>query len=104
MKPYRVRYRPQAEADLDAIHDWLANVASTSRADAYVDQIIAHCDSFADLPHRGTMRDDLAPGLRTTPWRKRLTIGFRVFEEVREVAVVFIAWRGRNIDDIAELD
>jgi toxin ParE1/3/4 len=104
LKPFCVRYRPQAEADLDAIHDWLLRVASHDRADAYVDRIIAHCDSFADLPHRGTMRDDLSPGLRTTSWRKRLTIGFRVFETEREVAIIFIAWRGRNIDDIAELD
>lgn len=104
MKPYRVRYRPQAEADLDAIHDWLLRVTSSPRADAYIDRIVDHCDSFGDMPHRGTLRDDLAPGLRTTPWRKRLTIGFRVFDATREVAVVFIAWRGRDIDDIRELD
>ena len=104
MRRFRVQYRPQAEADLDAIHDWLMRVASSARADAYIEQIIEHCDSFAEMPHRGTIRDDLAPGLRTTSWRKRLTIGFRVFDPEREVAIVFIAWRGRNIDDIRELD
>lgn len=104
MTPNRVRYRPQAEADFDAIHDWLLSVMTHDRADAYVDQIVAHCDSFSERPHRGTARDDLSPGLRTTPWRKRVAIGFRVFEQEREVAFVFIAWRGRNIDAIAELD
>lgn len=104
MTPYRVRYRPQAEADLDAIHDWLLQETSPTRADAYIDKIVSHCDSFAEAPFRGTMRDDLKPGLRTTPWRKRLTIGFRVYESEREVVIVFIAWRGRDIDRIREMD
>lgn len=104
MSPYRVRYRPQAEADLGVIHDWLLRVASRERADAYIDRIIAHCDSFADMAHRGTQLDDLAPGLRTTPWRKRVTIGFRIFEAEREIVIIFIAWRGRNIDDLADFD
>ena len=41
--------------------------------------------SLAEYPERGTPRDDLVPGLRTVPYRRRTIIGYRVVDGCVEV-------------------
>jgi plasmid stabilization system protein ParE len=45
---------------------------------AYVERIVTYCEGLSDLPHRGSRRDDLWPGLRVIGFEKRVTIGFHV--------------------------
>lgn len=60
-----VRFAPEAQAQLDAIEEYIA-IASGFPATAahFVDGIVAYCESFETFPERGTQRDDLLPGLR----------------------------------------
>lgn len=46
------------------------------------------------FPERGTRRDDLAPGLRTVGFERRVTIAFRVLPDA--VEIVAIAYAGRD--------
>lgn len=78
MKRHAVVWRPSARADLIALYDWIAERADIATAFDYTSRIEAHAATLADFPQRGTPRDDLVPGLRTTPYRRRTIIAYRV--------------------------
>jgi toxin ParE1/3/4 len=52
--------------------------------------------ALAEFPERGTRRDDLARGLRTIGFERRVTIAFRVVRT--RVEIVTIAYGGRDFE------
>ena len=48
------------------------------------------------FPERGTRRDDIASGLRTVGFERRVTIAFRVLD--RGVEIVAVAYGGREFE------
>lgn len=48
------------------------------------------------FPERGTRRDDIAPGFRTMGFERRVTIAFRVLDQI--VEIVAIAYAGRDFE------
>ncbi len=66
------------------------------RAEAYIGRIEKACMSLATFPERCSRRDDLAPGLRTIGFERRVTIAFRVLDHV--VEIVAIAYAGRDFE------
>jgi toxin ParE1/3/4 len=93
---HKVVFRPQAEADLLALYRYIAEESGTVRAIEYVSRIEASCMALATFPKRGTRRDDIAPGLRTIGFERRVTIAFRVLKDV--VEIVTIAYAGRDFE------
>lgn len=85
MTPRPVVWRPRARADLLALYDWIADRADPDTAYAYTAAIEAHADKLATFPDRGTPREDLVPGLRTTPYRGRTVIAYRVLADAVEI-------------------
>jgi len=57
---------PEAADQLQSLYRYVAEASSPQVAADYVEAIVAHCEGLAVFPYRGTMRDDLRPGLRTT--------------------------------------
>jgi len=98
--PRRIHYHDNALADLDNLENWVEEHAGSARAEIYIDAIIDYCDGIVTFPLRGARRDDLHPGLRTTGFRRRVTIAFTVGDD--EVLIWRILPAGRNIDDIIE--
>ncbi|HEV2866602.1 MAG TPA: type II toxin-antitoxin system RelE/ParE family toxin [Allosphingosinicella sp.] len=94
MKP-KVVVAPEAEDQLLALYRYIAAQASPETASEYVSAILDRCDSLAHFPERGTPRDEIRPGLRTIPFRRRVTIAYRVLDE--EVAILGIFYGGRDI-------
>ncbi len=90
----KVTFRPAAEADLFALYRYIAGESGAARAGDYVSRIEEACMALATFPKRGTRRDDIAPGLRTIGFERRVTIAFRVLEDV--VEIVTIAYAGRD--------
>lgn len=86
--------RATAEADLDAIDEFIAR-DSPERAFAFVARIRSRCESLADFPHQGTRRDDICPGLRTFGLQRRVTIAFRI--EGNTVEIVNVLYGGRDL-------
>jgi toxin ParE1/3/4 len=74
----RVIFTPLAERQIDGLHEYITIHANESRADGYVGRLIAFCTGLATFPLRGTQRDDVLPGLRTTGFERRVTIAFVV--------------------------
>ena len=65
-----------------------------------MDAIVAHCEGLAVFPHRGTMRDDIRPGLRTSSYKKRAVTATFVDDEARQVSILGVFYGGHDYDTI----
>ena len=92
----KVYFRPQAEAELIALYDYISNRAGATVAGGYIDRIEAACLALASFPERGRRRDDILPGLRTVGFERRATIAFRVLKT--RVEIVTITYGGRDFE------
>lgn len=73
-----VALTPLAIEDLIALHRWVSDEAGPSTAAGYLDRIEARIAALAEFSGRGTPRDDLADGVRTLTFERRLVIAYRV--------------------------
>lgn len=87
---------PEARKQLDDLYDYIAEAASSVTALRFTDAILDLLEELRDFPNRGTMRDDLLPGLRTVGFRRRVTIAFVV--EPTQVLVVGIFYGGQDFE------
>lgn len=93
--PHQVVFAPEAEARLVALYQYIAQQASPAIAERFTSAIITLCESLATFPHRGTPRDDIRQGLRTIPFRRRVTIAYLVEDD--RVAVLGIYYGGQDL-------
>lgn len=85
---------PEAETDLLAIYDWVAEQGSPKTALSYIARIEAHLLRFDIASERGSRHDDIRPELRTVGFERSLTIAFTVDEQ--RITILRIFRRGRN--------
>ncbi len=97
---YTVWFAPEAADQLEALYRYLASAASPAVAAGYVDSIVAHCEGLAVFPHRGMMRDDIRPGLRTSSYKKRVVIATFVDDDAQRVAILGVFYGGQDYDAI----
>jgi toxin ParE1/3/4 len=62
----RCEISPLAEQDLREIGDYIA-IGNPQRAISFVEELLAHSQRITSIPFGYTVRDDLAPGLRSCP-------------------------------------
>ncbi|RZI85152.1 MAG: type II toxin-antitoxin system RelE/ParE family toxin [Rubrivivax sp.] len=99
---YRVVFSPEAEEQLVALYGYIAAAASPDIAARYTDAILSYCESLCTFPHRGTVRDDVRPGLRITNYKKRAVIAFDVGVEM--VSIIGIFYGGQDYEAILQDD
>jgi toxin ParE1/3/4 len=92
--PYRVILSPEAQGDLIALYDYIAEQASPSVAARFLERVEVHVRGFAISPLRGTQRDDIRPGLRTAGFERRITIAFMVSDV--DVIILRLFYGGRD--------
>jgi len=90
-----VIFAPEALTDLFELYDTIAADAGAERARNYTDRIVSTCRNLVTFPERGTRRDDLRPGLRTTTYRRRVTIAYHITDT--QVVVDRVLYGGRNL-------
>lgn len=95
MKTYKVRFRPAAEADLFALHDYIAEQSSLAVAAGYIDRIERACLGLATFPLRGRARPEFGRGIRTIGFERRATIAYRVRGDV--VLIIRVLYGGRDL-------
>ena len=100
--PHRIVFTPEARDQLDALHAYIASAADIETASRFVDGIIDQTTTLSEFPERGTSRGDLRPGLRTIPWKRRVTIAFVV--EQSDVVVIGVFYGGRNFESLLKED
>ena len=93
---YGLRFHPAVSEDLDAIVRWLVDHAgheTAARRLAEIDEVMAN---LQDLPHKGSIRDEIAPGLRAIPAGRKAVIAFTVDDDTREVFVHVVSYAGAD--------
>jgi len=90
-----VIFAPEALQDLFELYDYIAADSGAARARGYTDRVVAACLGLVTFPERGTRRDDLRPGLRTTTFRRRVTIAFHI--TVTTVTIDRVLYGGRDL-------
>jgi toxin ParE1/3/4 len=68
---------------------------TTIRLQPIATAFLAACARLADFPNRGSVRDDVRPGLRTIAFERRAVIVY--FVEESEVRVARILHHGRDL-------
>ncbi|MEE2525336.1 type II toxin-antitoxin system RelE/ParE family toxin [Hyphobacterium sp. HN65] len=93
---YRLRFHPAVADDLDEITRWLIDYAGPDAAARRLDEIETAIASLADLPHKGSVRDEIAPGLRAIPAGRKAVIAFSVDDAAREVFIHAVTYAGAD--------
>lgn len=97
---HRVVFSPEAEEQLVALYGYIAAAASAEIAARYIEAIVNYCESLSTFPLRGTMRDDVRPGLRVTNYKKRAVIAFEV--DAEQVSIIGVFYGGRDYGTILQ--
>lgn len=97
---YRVVFSPEAQEQLAELYRYIAEAASPDIAARYTEAIVSYCESLRTFPHRGTMRDEVRPGLRITNYKKRAVIAFDVDAEV--VSIIGVFYGGQDYETILQ--
>ena len=94
---FKVVFDRDASADLASIRDHIREARGQEFADQFLERIIRDCESFATVPHRGTKRDTIHPGLRTVGGRRTVTSAFEVRDNLEQVVILGVFYRGRDV-------
>jgi toxin ParE1/3/4 len=94
--PYAVRLHPAVRSDLDRIAGGLAAHSGWQVAERKLEGFAEALRRLALTPHKGTVRDEIAPGIRAIPAAGRGVVAFVVDDEAREVRVMAIGYAGSD--------
>ena len=93
---YRIRFHPLVARDLDAIAHWSIDYAGPEAAARKLAEIEAAITTLKTTPHKGSLRDDIAPGLRAIPAGRKAVIAFVVDDQAGEVLIYAITYGGAD--------
>lgn len=93
---YRTRFHPKVQADLELIAQIIAEYSGRQTALRILDEIERSVWTLSATPHKGTLRNDLASGLRAIPAGRRAVVAFVVDDENQEVRVIAITYGGAD--------
>lgn len=93
---YRIRFHPAVSSDLDDVVQWLIDRAGPASAARRLAEIEATIDSLAAMPHKGSIRDEIAPGLRAIPAGRKAVIAFAVDDATSEVLILVVSYAGAD--------
>lgn len=93
---YRIRFHPLVARDLDAIAQWILDYAGPDIAARKLAEIEATIATLRGPPHKGSLRDDIAPGLRAIPAGRKAVIAFVVDDDAGEVLIYAVTYGGAD--------
>lgn len=93
---YRIRYHPLVARDLDAIAHWILDYVGPDSAARKLAEIEAAIATLKATPHKGSLRDAIAPGLRAIPAGRKAVIAFVVDDASAEVFVYAVTYGGAD--------
>lgn len=93
---YRIRFHPLVARDLDAIVRWILGYAGPDIAARKLAEIEEAIATLRDTPHKGSIRDEIAPGLRAIPAGRKAVIAFVVDDEAAEVLIFAVTYGDAN--------
>ena len=93
---YRIRFHPLVARDLDTIAHRIIDYAGPEVAARKLAEIEAAIATQKTTPHKGSLRDEIAPGLRAIPAGRKVVIAFLVDDEVGDVLIYAITYGGAD--------
>lgn len=93
---YRIRFHPSVSDDLDWIAEWISEYAGAASAASKLNEIEQTIRSLALTPHKGSRRDEIAPGLRAIPAGRKGIVVFAVDDDLREVLIYAVSYGGAD--------
>ena len=93
---YSIRFHPLVTQDLDAITRWIIEYADAETAERKLAEIEQTFLSLVRTPHRGSIRNEVAPGLRAIPAGRKAVIAFTVDDEAGEILVHAVTYGGTD--------
>ena len=97
-----VSFHRLAQADLFGIYDYIAQHGGPARAERFVARIESTCRNLSDFPEKGVPRQDIAAGLRTWSFDRRVLIAYRTDGESVEILRVLYAGRDFRAEDLPD--
>jgi plasmid stabilization system protein ParE len=91
---YHIRYHPFVARDLDAIAQWILDYAGPDATARKLAEIQAAIATLKTTPHKGSLRDEIAPGLRAIPAGRKSVIAFIVDDDASEVLIYAVSYGG----------
>lgn len=98
MRQRTVVLSPEAIDDLNRLYDWIASVAGSTVALRYIERIETFCMRLEFASERGSLREDIRPGLRAVGFERRLTVAFSVGAET--VTIYRLFYGGQNWEGV----
>ena len=89
---YRIIRHPEVAADVMGIVDLLLYYADPDVAERKIEQIEETIQALSELPHIGSLRDDIHPGIRAIPTAGKGVIAFRVDDAQKIVYIISITY------------
>ena len=93
---YGIRLHPAVSDDLESIAARLIDCAGSAAAERRPNEIEATIAALADLPNRGSCRDENSPWLRAVPAGRKAVVAFTVDDDNREVHMHAVAYTGAD--------
>ena len=93
---YRIRFHPLVARDLDAIAQWIIEYAGPDVAARKLAEIEAAIATLQATPHKGSLRDEVAPGLRAIPAGRKAVVAFLVDDQAGEVLIYAVTYGGAD--------
>ena len=99
---HHVVFSPEAEEQLSSLYAYIAAAASPTVAARYTEAIVSYCEGLSDFPLRGTVRDDVRPGMRIVNYKKRCVIAYAV--DSLQVAIIGVFYGGQDYQALLDGD
>lgn len=93
--PLTITFSARADAQLRSLYRYIAKEADAATAEEYLIRVVQRCHAIADVPRGGRPREELGRGLRSVPFRRRVTIFYRV--KVEEIVIAAVFYRGQDV-------
>ncbi|MES2317617.1 MAG: type II toxin-antitoxin system RelE/ParE family toxin [Pseudomonadota bacterium] len=93
---YNVIFTPEAEEQVAQRYRYIAEHTGPLTAERYTSAIIGYCEDLSNFPQRGSRRDDIRPGLRTTNYKGNAVIAFAVDDAESVVAIIGVFYGGQD--------
>ena len=95
---YRIVFSPRSDHDVDSIYRYIARLGFPDNAAAFTDEILEFCYTLRTFPNCGTLRANVAEGLRTVGFHTQVEIVFRVSEVHAIVTIVRILYGKQSLE------
>lgn len=92
----RLRLHPLVARDLDIIARWIIDQVGAEVAHRKLTEIEQTITDLAHVPHRGSVRDDITPGLRAIPAGRKAVVAFTVDDTTNEVFIHAVTYGGAD--------